>query len=166
MSPTPAPTRPPSPGLSPGPSPGPSRTDAAAVLVLRLGLGWFLMVWGVTKILAPGQAVKLYAYFHGVDLGAWMPYAMGGAEIALAAAIVLGLFGRVSYALGLLAHTVTIMVISGALLAPFVVEDGFPSNRNQSVAVAAWVGFIALYLLRGRDAWSLDAWIARRRERG
>ncbi len=166
MSPTPAPTRPPTPSPSPGPSPGPSRTDAAAVLVLRLGLGWFLMVWGVTKILAPGQAIKLYAYFHDVDLGAWMPYAMGGAEIALAAAIMLGLFGRVSYAIGLLAHTVTIVVISGALLAPFAVEDGFPSNRNQSVAVAAWVGFIALYLLRGRDAWSLDAWIARRRAGG
>lgn len=142
-----------------------TRGAAAAVLILRLGVGWFLMVWGVTKILAPGQAVRLYAYFHGVELGAWMPYAMGGAEIVLAAAIMLGLFGRVSYTLGLLAHTVTIVVISGALLAPFAIEDGFPSNRNQSVAVAAWAGFIALWLLRRHDAWSLDSWLARRRAR-
>jgi len=137
--------------------------EALALLILRLGLGWFLMVWGVTKILAPGQAVKLYAYFHGVELGETMPYFMGGAEIVLAGAIMLGVLRPVSYGIGMIAHTVTIVVISSSLLAPFVVEDGFPSNRNSAVAVAAWGGFIALFLLRGRDAWSVDGWLARRR---
>ena len=45
----------------------PAARGALAVLLLRLGLGWFLLVWGVTKFLAPGHYVKLYAYFHGFD---------------------------------------------------------------------------------------------------
>ena len=40
----------------------PAARGALAVLMLRLGLGWFLLVWGVTKFLAPGHYVKLYAY--------------------------------------------------------------------------------------------------------
>ena len=41
--------------------------------------------------------------------------------------------------------------------------ETYPSNRNQSIAVAAWCGFVALYFLRSHDAWSLDRWFQRRR---
>jgi MYXO-CTERM domain-containing protein len=60
-------------------------------------------------------------------------------------------------------HTVTVIVILPSLIAPFVIEDGFPVNRNQAVALAAWAAFAALWLLRRRDHWSLDDWLARRR---
>lgn len=137
--------------------------DALAILLLRLGLGWFLLVWAVNKILAPGQYVKIWDYFHGISIGADMPYYMGAAQIVLALAIMLGLFRTVSYALGFVAHGVTVAVVLPSLLAPFVIENGFPVNRNQSVALAALAGFAALWLLRHRDAWSLDAFLAARR---
>ena len=70
----------------------------------------------------------------------------------------------VSYVLGFAMHAVTVAVILPSLIAPFVInENGFPVNRNQAIALAALAGFAALWLLRHRDHWSLDAWIARQR---
>jgi len=140
-----------------------AKREALALLILRVGLAWFLLVWGITKLLAPAHYGKLYAYFHGLDLDRMIVFAMGAGQILIAIAMILGLWRAVTYALGWLIHTVTIVIISGNLIAPFVIRDGFPSNRNQSIALATWCGFTALYLLRGRDLWSLDAWRSRRR---
>ena len=141
----------------------PAARGALAVLLLRLGLGWFLLVWGVTKFLAPGHYVKLYAYFHGFDLAASLPYYMGAGQTVVAVAIILGLWRRASYAAGLLIHTITVAVVIGELVTPFVIEKGFPAHRNQTIALAAWGGFLALYLLRDLDRWSLDGWLTTRR---
>jgi len=137
--------------------------DALAILLLRLGLGWFLLVWAVNKILAPGQYAKIWDYFHGIAIGPDMPYYMGAAQIALSLAIMLGVFRTASYALGFVAHGVTVAVVLPSLLAPFVIEKGFPVNRNQAIALVALAGFAALWLLRHRDRWSVDVWWASRR---
>lgn len=139
------------------------RQEALATLVLRLGLAWFLFVWAVNKILAPVQYQKLWGYFHGIEIGATAPYIMGAAQIAICLGIALGLWRKVTYTLGFLMHAVTVFVILQPLLHPFVIEDGFPTNRNQSIALAAFGGFAALWLLRHADHWSLDAWRAARR---
>jgi len=134
------------------------------LVLLRFGLAWFLFVWAVNKILSPGQYVKIWGYFHGIDLGAAMPLFMGGAQIIICAAMVFGVLRTYSYALAFIMHSVTIVVISPSLIAPFVINaNGFPVNRNDSVAIAAWVGFAALWLLRNRDQWSFDVWYAHRR---
>ena len=44
--------------------------EALGLLILRLGLAWFLFVWAVNKILAPAQYVKIWGYFHGIEIGA------------------------------------------------------------------------------------------------
>jgi len=139
--------------------------ESLGLLVLRLGLAWFLFVWAVNKILAPGQYVKLWGYFHGIEIGANAPYIMGGAQLVIILAMTFGLWRTLSYGLGLAMHTVTIVVIFPSLMAPFVINNGFPSNRNDAVAIAALAGFAALWLLRDRDHWSFDAWLARHRNR-
>lgn len=139
------------------------RRIALALLLLRLGLGYFLLVWGVNKILAPKQTVAIWGYFYGVDISAWLPQLFGAGETLVAVAIIAGLARRLSYGTGLLIHGVTIVVISGKLIAPFVIEDGFPVNRNLSVSVPALMAFAAIYLMRARDTWSLDHWLAHRR---
>ncbi len=139
--------------------------ESLGLLLLRLGLAWFLLVWAVNKILAPGQYVKLWGYFHGIEIGASAPYIMGGAQLVVILAMILGLWRTLSYGLAFAMHTVTVVVIFPSLIAPFVIDNGFPSNRNDAVAIAALAGFAALWLLRGRDHWSLDAWLAKRRSR-
>jgi putative oxidoreductase len=139
--------------------------EALGMLILRLGLAWFLSVWAVNKILAPVQYQKLWGYFHGIDIGSTLPYVMGGLQIIISLAIAIGLWRAISYALGFLMHSVTIVVIFPSLIAPFVIDNGFPTNRNQAIAVAAWAGFAALWLLRKRDYWSLDVWWGRNRRK-
>lgn len=137
--------------------------EALGLVLLRLGLAWFLFVWAVNKILAPAQYVKIWDYFHGIELAANMPYIMGTAQIVICMAIAAGLWRTISYGLGFLMHAVTCAVIASELIAPFVIENGYPVNRNQAIALAALGGFAALWLLRRRDVWSLDAWLAGRR---
>jgi uncharacterized membrane protein YphA (DoxX/SURF4 family) len=116
--------------------------------------------------MAPEHYVKLYAYFHGFDFADSLPYYMGAGQTIIAVAIIFGLLRRVSYAAGFILHTITVVVVIGDLVTPFVIEKGFPAHRNQTIALAAWGGFIALNLLRHRDHWSVDAWITARRRRG
>ena len=137
--------------------------QSLGLVILRLGLAWFLFVWAVNKILAPVQYQKLWGYFHKIDIGATLPYVMGGLQIVICVAIAAGLWRTLSYGLGFVMHGVTIVVILPSLLSPFVINNGFPTNRNQAIALAAFAGFAALWLLRERDDWSVDGWLARRR---
>lgn len=141
----------------------PAGREALGLLALRIGLAYFLGVWGVTKFLVPRQTVAIWGYFYDISIDTALPYLFGAAEVAVALCILFGLLRPVSYAAGFLIHAVTVVVISKNLAMPFVIADGFPVNRNISVALAALGGFIALYLLRERDRWSVDAWLARRR---
>ena len=137
--------------------------NSAGLLLLRLGLAWFLFVWAVNKILAPEQYERIWGYFHGIEIGATAPYIMGGAQILICIAMALGLWRTIVYALGFFMHAVTVVVIAPSLMAPFVISDkGFPVNRNQAIALAALGGFAALWLLRHRDHFSLDAWFKKK----
>lgn len=136
--------------------------EALGLLILRISLAWFLFVWAVNKFLAPVQYQKIWGYFHGIEIGATMPYIMGGAQIIICIAIVLGLGRIVTYAAGFFMHAVTVAVIFPTLIAPFVIKNGYPANRNAAIALAALGGFAALWLLRGRDGWSLDVWLKQR----
>ena len=137
--------------------------ESLGMVILRAGLAWFLFVWAVNKILAPVQYQKLWGYFHGIDIGSTLPYVMGGVQIVICLAIAVGFWRTFSYALGFAMHAVTIAVIFPSLIAPFVIKNGFPTNRNQAIALAALAGFAALWLLRKRDLWSLDVWLAKRK---
>jgi len=137
--------------------------EPLGMVLLRLGLAWFLFVWAVNKILAPEQYTKIWGYFHGIDIGATAPYVMGGVQIVICLAIALGFWRTISYGLGFAMHAVTTAVISSELIAPFVIKNGFPTNRNQAIALTAFAAFAALWLLRKRDVWSLDVCLAKRR---
>ena len=141
----------------------PDSRDAVALLILRLGLAWFLFVWAVNKVLEPEQYMRIWGSFHGIDIGATMPYVMGAAQIIICVMAALGLWRTLSYGLLFLMHLVTVIVIFPSLIAPFVIEDGFPVNRNNSIALATLAAFAALWMLRHRDHYSLDAWLQRRR---
>ncbi len=136
--------------------------EALGLLLLRLGLAWFLLVWAINKILAPDQYRQIWGYFHGIEIGPTLPYFMGGAQIAISLAMAVGLWRIVSYGLGFAMHAVTAVVILPSLVAPFVIENGIPTNRNESIALAALTAFAALWLLRHRDHWSVDAWLETR----
>ncbi|MGQ0656664.1 MAG: hypothetical protein ACT4NU_00980 [Chromatiales bacterium] len=39
-----------------------------ALLILRIGLGMFLMLWGLDKILEPDSTVRIFAHFYKLSI--------------------------------------------------------------------------------------------------
>ncbi|MBI4539186.1 MAG: DoxX family membrane protein [Gemmatimonadetes bacterium] len=59
---------------------------------LRVGMGLFLLAWGLDKLLATQGSVRIFSGFYGMDLGALAIQVVGVAEILLAVALAAGLF--------------------------------------------------------------------------
>lgn len=138
------------------------RKDATALLILRLGLAWFIFLWAAHKILAPKQYQWLARHFDNVDLSLMQIYLVAGAQIALCILAVLGLFRLFSYGGLALMHLFTVMRRWEGFLDPFALSDkGFPIHRNQVVDLAVMGAFIALILLIHRDHFSIGGWLRR-----
>lgn len=142
------------------------RKDAIALLILRLGLAWFIFLWAAHKIITPAQYQNLAKNFDGVDVTFTEIYAAAGFQILLCVLAVIGLFRLFSYG-GLLAmHFYTVTRRWEGFLDPFALNDrGFPINRNQVIDLAVLAAFIALMLLIHRDHFSLGSWLNRHRGR-
>ncbi|WP_350334921.1 hypothetical protein [Coralliovum pocilloporae] len=134
--------------------------EALGMLILRLGLAWFIFVWAVNKFLAPQQYANIWKHFHGIDIGSLASYGFGTIQIIICLMVFLGWKRLWSYGALALMHGVTIAVIFPRLIDPFEIsERGFPVNRNSSIALAVFLAMLALWLLRHRDVWSLDEWL-------
>lgn len=138
------------------------RLDALALLVLRLGLAWFMFLWAIHKLITPGQYQNLARYFDKIDMSLTQVYLVGGIQIALCACAAIGIFRYVSYSGLLVMHLFTVLRRWDRFLDPFAVNDkGFPVNRNPVIDLAVLGAFIALVLLIRRDHFSLGGWLAR-----
>lgn len=136
------------------------RTVAAALLILPLGLAWFMFLWAVRKVITPGQYQALARHFDKVDLSLPQIYLAGGVQIALCLMVALGIFRYASYGALAVMHFYTLTRRWEGFLDPFAVNDkGFPINRNQVIDLAVMAAFIALVLLNARDHWSLGGWM-------
>jgi len=138
------------------------RLDGVALLVLRLGLAWFMFLWAAHKVITPKQYQNLARHFDGVDVSLAQVYVLGGVQIALCVLVVIGVFRYFSYGSLLVMHFFTVTRRWEGFLDPFVVNDrGFPVNRNQVIDLAVLGAFIALVLLIRRDHFSIGGWLAR-----
>jgi len=141
----------------------PVTTECWALAVLRVSLGAFLLLWGVEKFVIPEVTVRIWGAFYGVGLAAALVPVVGAVESALALAITVGLWRRVSYGLGLLLHAVSVASSWRQMIDPWGLRSGGAPNHLFLAGVPVLAAFVALYLLRDRDAWTLDEWLRRRR---
>lgn len=126
-----------------------SRELPAALFILRLGLGAFLLLFGIDKLIAPATTVEVFAQFYGLIVSHGMVYATGALEILLGLAFLAGLWKTLSYGLGLLLHAVSTLATYHELLSPF------GANHLFLAAIPVLAAFIALFLLRRHDTlWS------------
>lgn len=73
--------------------PAPSRRYSRwTVPVLRIGMGLFLVTWGIDKLAATEGSVGIFSHFYGLDVGAAVVQAAGVAEILLGLLLAVGLF--------------------------------------------------------------------------
>jgi uncharacterized membrane protein YphA (DoxX/SURF4 family) len=132
---------------------------AFALLALRLTLGVFLLQWGIEKFVVPATTTAIFRNFYGLEVGGAMPALLGTGQVVLALALLAGILPRVSYGAALLLHTVTVFVTVPRLLAPW----NPVSNHFFIAGVPVLAGFLALYLLRDGDRWTLPRLVAARR---
>ncbi len=139
------------------------RRDAAALLILRLGLAWFMFLWAAHKVITPKQYQSLAKNFDGVDLSINQIYLAGGVQIILCALVAIGLFRYASYGALAVMHFYTLTRRWEGFFDPFALNDkGFPINRNQVIDVAVMAAFIALLLMIARDHWSIGGALRRK----
>lgn len=138
------------------------RLDGLALLILRLGLVWFIFLWAAHKIITPAQYQSLARNIDGVEISLAQVYLAGGVQILLCLMAALGVFRCASYGSLLVMHFFTVLRRLDGFLDPFAVnERGFPVNRNQVIDLAVLAAFIALVLLIRRDHFSIGGWLAR-----
>jgi hypothetical protein len=137
--------------------------DAAALLILRLGLAWFMFLWAAHKLITPGQYKALAKNFDGVDLSIAQIVTAGSVQVALCVMVALGIFRYASYGALAVMHFYTLTRRWEGFFDPFAVNgNGFPVNRNQVIDLAVMGAFIALLLMVARDHWSVGAALRRR----
>lgn len=121
-----------------------ARVERWALAVLRITLGAFLLL-GIGRLITMGGIPVIPPALLRV---------VAGLEGILAAFVVLGAWRRWSYGAALAVHVGTLLLLWGQLRDPWgAALAGLP----------ACGALAALYLLRDRDAWTLDAWLALRR---
>jgi len=119
--------------------------EKKGLAVLRLGLGGFLLLWGIDKLVSPESTVKIFQIFYSVPIDVTAAYIIGAVEIVIALVIMAGMLKKYSYGLGLLLHGVSTLSTYKELAAPF------GKNHLFIAALPVLAGFVALYLLRHQD---------------
>lgn len=133
------------PLLPRGPSIGSrARAERWALVILRASLGVFLLL-GIGRLAVSGETAAVSSSLLTV---------LATLEGILAAFIVLGVGRRWSYGAALLVHVGSLLLFWGQLRDPWgVALAGLPVCG----------ALVTLYLLRDRDAWAVDVWLAMRR---
>ncbi|QPH53811.1 hypothetical protein [Pontivivens ytuae] len=139
------------------------RLDGAALLIMRLGLAWFIFVWAANKIVVPTQYQNLARNFDGVEVSLFQVYAIAGVQILLCALAAVGLMRLFSYGGLLIMHFFTVTRRWEGFFDPFALNEAgtFPVNRNQVIDLAILAAMIALVLMIRRDHFSIGGWFHR-----
>ncbi|EQD65523.1 conserved hypothetical protein, membrane [mine drainage metagenome] len=129
-----------------------TRKEQVALLLLRVGLGAFPLVWSVGKLVAPEHAVRIFAHFYRLQISPGLAIAIGIAETVLSVLFIIEAWQRCTYGLGLILHLASTRPSWRMLL------DPFPHPNDLFLAgVPVLAAFAALYLLRDRDVlWAVS----------
>ena len=129
---------------------------ALALLILRLSLGVFLLLWGLEKIIIPDRTVGIYDKFYGIPIDVTIAPILGALQIALSIALLIGFQRRWSYGLATLLHAYSVISSWRSLIDPWGLIYG--EVRHLFLAgVPVLAGFVVLYMLREMDLWTVDA---------
>lgn len=124
-----------------------------ALLVLRLAIFLFLLVWVIDKFQNPEHAASVFeAFYYLRGIGEAVIYVVGAAQLLLIIGFVLGFRKRLTYGLVLLLHAVSTLSSFRQYFAPY---DG-----ANILFFAAWptlAACFALYYLRDLDTlWTVS----------
>jgi uncharacterized membrane protein YphA (DoxX/SURF4 family) len=129
-----------------------TQKEQAALFLLRIGLGFFLLLWSLDKFIEPETTLRIFQVFYKVRVSTTAAYLVGGVETLISLLIMAGAWKSYTYGIGLLLHAISTIASWRQLTTPF--------SQGHHLFVAALpvlTAFIALYILRDRDnLWALD----------
>ncbi|MGH7556801.1 MAG: DoxX family protein [Gemmatimonadota bacterium] len=64
--------------------------------ILRIGMGVFLIAWGLDKLLATEGSIGIFSHFYGIDVGGAALRFAGAAEVLLGLALAVGILPLVA----------------------------------------------------------------------
>lgn len=135
--------------------------------ILRIGMGIFLALWGVDKLLATDSSIGIFSHFYGVDVGALAIQAFGLAEILLGLALAAGLFRVFTAWTQLIVNGVSTLASWKQILDPwgvFGLTDGGGHLFLASIVITA--ASIVLVLNARDDTFTLDRRLGRSADGG
>ena len=94
--------------------------QAVVLLLLRFSIGSYLAIWGLIKLIAPENALKVSDKYYGGLLNAELiNYGLGALQVALGLLVILGLFRKLVYPAQALVYFVGLVAIAPYILDPF-----------------------------------------------
>jgi len=132
-----------------------ARRIPLALAILRVSLGGFLLLWGVEKLLIPEATVAIWEHFYFTNIAASLPYVIGVVEILFAVWFLLGWRRRLVYGIGMALHGITVLATWKQLIDPWGLIWG-RNNHLFLAGVPVLAAFIAVYVLRDLDRWTVD----------
>lgn len=138
----------------------------ASLLLLRLGTGLLLVVWGALRIVSPAAGPGLAdKYYGGLMNSPAVQLGFGAAEVALGLLVVLGLFRRIVYVAQALILVPGTLLLWRYLLDPlglYLLDKESSQILFFPSLTVAGAAFVLLAFL-DEDRWSLDRQLAGRR---
>lgn len=131
-----------------------------SLLIMRLAIAAFMLVWAVDKVIAPEHAHAVFSHFYFSAPSPAVLKSIGFSQIAVVVAFAMGFARFWTYGAILLMHAASTASTYAQLLNPW------GGDRPQLLfwaAVPVLAAMIALFVLRDRDRLlSVDAWRATR----
>jgi len=117
-----------------------------ALLILRITVAIFLLVWVVEKFVAPQSMVGIGAKFYGLDLTLTHAYVVGVIQAVMLALFTIGAVPLVSYGFFVVIHAVSMVASYDNLLTPYV-----GPNHLFHAGIPALGALVVLLMLRRHD---------------
>lgn len=142
----------------------PTAWKPGSLMLLRIGTGLLLIVWGglrlTTPAAGPGLAQKYYSGFMAAGA---VQIAFGTAEILIGLLVVLGLFRRIAYPLQALVLVAGALLLWRYLLDPMglYLLDRETSQILFFPSITVAAASLVLLAFRDEDRWSIDGHRAR-----
>lgn len=134
-------------------------SSSVAFLLVRLGFGVFILVWGLNKLINPTHTQAIFENFYYVsDLSSQLGMLLGILQVGVALLIISALYKTFAYGLGVAIHGTSTIATAPHLLLPFA--DG--SNLLFMAGLPVLLSAIGLFVARDADTLlSLDAHFGR-----
>ncbi len=132
---------------------------ASALLILRLSLGLFLLLWALEKFILPQTTQQIWSNFYQIPISGAIVTILAILQTLLAIALIVGIFRPITYGIALGINAVTFISTWKQLLDPWGLASGAAVNHLFLAGIPVLAAFVALFILHPWDFWSIDGWL-------